>query len=105
MVDRLGHHMQWEEDRLFPIVPPSPRMAARHLESLRIDHERIRRALADLALALERKELPAARSVLEELNIFLAGHNGDEEVGVYREADRVLDATEKLRLAQSFRRA
>ena len=105
MADRLGHHMEWEEAELFPAVPPSPRMAARHVESLKIDHERIRRTLGELSVAIERKQGPQARAALDDLRVFLAGHNGDEEVGIYREADRVLDAEEKLRMTRSFQRA
>jgi len=104
MAGSLGHHMEWEESDLFPAVPPSARMSARHVESLLIDHERIRRTIQELGLALEGRQLQAARESLDDLTVFLAGHNDDEELGIYREADRVLGDEVKIRLARSFRR-
>jgi hypothetical protein len=38
------------------------------------------------------------------LTVFLAGHNDDEELGIYREADRVLGDEARIRLAKSFKR-
>ena len=80
-------------------------MAARHVESLKIDHERFRRTPGEFSIAIERRQGPQARAAPDDLQVFLAGHNGDDEVGIYREADRILDPEEKRRLTRSFTRA
>ena len=102
---RLRVHMQWEEERLFPAVRARATAAQRRsLESLEIDHERLRETLEDMKAALNRGEIPAARRRLEDLLIFLQGHNYDEEHGVYVDADRLLSPRERRELLAAFRR-
>ncbi|MBI4564147.1 MAG: hemerythrin domain-containing protein [Planctomycetes bacterium] len=105
MAERLDHHMEWEEKVLFPAVPPSPRLASRHVESLTIDHERIRRVMNELASAISHRQFSEACHAADDLRVFLQGHNRDEEYGIYVEADRVLGASERRRMAESFGRA
>jgi len=100
----LGHHMAWEEQELFPAVRPhATPVQEKHLQSLEIDHERIRETMADLRSALERRDFGAAGPVVERLDVFLKGHNADEEFGVYILADQVLDPAERRRLLEAFR--
>lgn len=88
--DELERHIRWEEEHLFPAVERAGGNAvARHLDSLRADHEVIREAMAD--------------GNVERLRVLLAGHNWDEEHGVYVDADRLLDAEERRELLARFR--
>jgi hemerythrin-like domain-containing protein len=96
--------MTWEEQVLFPAARTRATPAQLHsLESLEIDHERIRGALADLRRALEAVDLPAADAALHNVAIFLAGHNADEEHGVYEDVDRAFTAEERRAMLASFR--
>ncbi len=96
--------MDWEEQVLFPAARTRSTPAQLHsLESLEIDHERIRAALADLRRALEAVDLPAANAALHNVAIYLAGHNADEEHGVYEEVDRNFSAEERRVLLEAFR--
>lgn len=102
MAERLENHMGWEEKVLFPAVPPSSRPLERHVESLRIDHERIRRVMNELGSAISEGRCSEARALLDDLRVYLEGHNRDEEYGIYVEADRVLDAEAKRRMMDLF---
>lgn len=100
---RLRGHMTWEEKTLFPAVRARATAAeARSLESLEIDHERIRETLDGVAAALGAGDVEAASRGLAGLEIYLRGHNYDEEHGVYVEADRYLSAEERRRLLDAF---
>lgn len=102
----LACHMKWEEEGLFPAVrehaTPEER---RSIESLEIDHERIRGTLAGLGEALGAADGERARELVGLLDTYLKGHNYDEEHGVYAEADRYLPAGERNRLLEKFRAA
>lgn len=102
----LLRHMTWEEEDLFPAVRDHANAAQRRsLESLEIDHERLRDTLNELEAALERGDFDGAGRRLEWLETLLKGHNYDEEHGVYEEADRYLEVEEKRRLLEKFRGA
>lgn len=95
----LRRHIRWEEEVLFPAVRPRATEAEkRSIDSLRIDHERIGETLDRIASALGSGGLADARQGLERLDIYLRGHNYDEEHGVYVEADRYLSAAERRAL-------
>jgi hemerythrin-like domain-containing protein len=100
----LGHHMAWEEEELFPAVRPVANAEEkRHLESLQIDHERLRDALTELRAALLTEDYAAADLLYGQLDAFLQGHNADEERGVYVLADRALSPDVRRRLLGAFR--
>lgn len=100
---RLRAHMTWEERRLFPAVRARATAAeARSIESLEIDHERIRGELSDVSAALASGDPAAAARHLDRLDTFLRGHNYDEEHGVYVEADRYLSLEERRDLVRRF---
>ncbi len=100
----LAPHIEWEEQQLFPAVRPLLNAAqTKSLESLEIDHQRIRETLAATRTALEAVDLPLARERIGLLASYLQGHNADEERGVYVEADRLLRADERARLLDAFR--
>jgi len=96
---RLLRHMTWEEGILYPAL-----RAAQHdypekkIESLVIDHERIREKLQDLAAAIRGLDWSAASGHGEDLWVLLEGHNRDEEKGVYTDADRKIPEAERRRL-------
>jgi hemerythrin-like domain-containing protein len=100
----LFRHMTWEEEDLFPAVRgranPTQR---RSIESLEIDHERLRETLTDLESALAAGDYGTAGRQVEWLEILLKGHNDDEEHGVYEEADRLLGSEERQGLLEKFR--
>ena len=96
--------MIWEEQVLFPAARTRSTPAQLHsLESREIDHERIRGGLADQRRALEAVDLPAAHAALHNVAIFLAGHNADEEQGVYVEVDRAFTVDERRAMLALFR--
>lgn len=100
----LGPHMVWEEKVLFPAVRALLNAAQKKsLESLEIDHERLRETLASIRVALEAVDLPLARQRIDLLAGYVEGHNADEERGVYVEADRLLDSAQRTLLLDSFR--
>ena len=99
----LLHHMTWEEERLFPAVKAvATAKECRSIESLEIDHERIRETLRDLESSLASGDLAVAGTQVRWLETLLKGHNYDEEHGVYEEADRYLSAEERRRLIERF---
>jgi hemerythrin-like domain-containing protein len=99
----LRAHMEWEEKHLFPAV--GARCSARSqrsIESLEIDHERIRETLGEVQGALARGDWSRSSEYLAQAAIYLRGHNYDEEHGVYVEADALLTPEERLRLLGAF---
>ena len=100
----LFPHMAWEEQVLFPAARARSTPAQLHsLESLEIDHERLRDALGELRTALKAVDLPAATAALHNVAIYLAGHNADEEHGVYVEVDRNFSVAERRAMLGLFR--
>lgn len=99
----LVRHMDWEESVLFPAVRERTSAAGRRsLESLEIDHERIRETLAALRNAVGDGSWDSAASHLDRLRVYLQGHNYDEEHGVYVEADRLFDEGTRRELLGRF---
>ena len=100
----LARHMEWEEKLLFPAVAARATAAERRsIESLEIDHERLRDTLVRLRAAVASADGVTARTQLDWLETLLRGHNYDEEHGVYVESDRVLTPDERRRLLEAFR--
>jgi regulator of cell morphogenesis and NO signaling len=100
----LVRHMTWENEVLFPAVRGLATPAQRKsIESLEIDHERLRETLGALDAAVAAADFGAARDHGTWLKTLLQGHNYDEEHGVYVEADRLLTADDRRRLAEQFR--
>jgi hemerythrin-like domain-containing protein len=98
----FDHHIRFEEDVLFPaVLEARPTYPVRLIDSLKIDHERIRNLLAELQACLQIPDLEGARNLAEDLRIFLDGHNRDEEYGIYREADRIFSTREQVTLLLS----
>jgi hemerythrin-like domain-containing protein len=99
----LKAHMTWEEDLLFPAVSARATSAQkRSIESLEIDHERLRETLAGLHSALSGEDFETAGRLADWLETLLQGHNYDEEHGVYVDADRYLSAQERRKLIDRF---
>jgi len=97
-------HMDWEEKVLFPALRPGLNAAKlKSLESLEIDHQRIRESLAAIREALTVIDLPLARKRIDLLKTFLKGHNAEEERGLYPDADSALNASERAALLELFR--
>lgn len=100
----LGHHMSWEDEALFPAVKSVATQAQRRsIESLEIDHERLRDTLHSLEATLGAGDYEEARRLTDWLRTLLRGHNYDEEHGVYVEADRLLEQASRERLVAWFR--
>ena len=74
----------------------------RSIESLEIDHERLRDTLKDLEAAVAAGDVAGAGGIVRWLGTLLQGHNYDEEHGVYVEADRLLSPDERRRLMERF---
>lgn len=100
----LEAHIRWEEEVLFPAMleADAPRQS-RSIESLTIDHRRILESLERIDEGLAASDGPAAAGALRDLRIYLQGHNRDEEIGIYAEADRRLPEEERRRLLERFR--
>jgi hemerythrin-like domain-containing protein len=99
----LAHHMTWEDERLFPAVKSvAGAKECRSIESLEIDHERLRDTVRSLESTIAAADYGTARSLVHWLGTLLQGHNYDEEHGVYVEADRLLGAAERRGLIDQF---
>ena len=99
----LAHHMTWEDVHLFPAVKSlASAKERRSIESLEIDHERLRDTLRSLQSSIAVLDYDAAISLVRWLETLLQGHNYDEEHGVYVEADRLLSGPERRRLMERF---
>lgn len=99
----LLHHMAWEEQCLFPAVKPlATAKEHRSIESLEIDHERLRDTLQSLESTIAAGDHATAGTLVRWLKTLLQGHNYDEEHGVYVEADRLLNSAERRRLIERF---
>jgi len=101
---RLFRHMMWEEQALFPALRAADgRYPERKIESLVIDHARIREKLLQLASNIRESTWTDAARAVEDLWVLLEGHNRDEEKGVYTDADRMIPAAERIRLLNQWR--
>jgi len=101
---RLLRHMTWEEETLFPALRAADgRYPAKKIESLVIDHDRIREGLRELASELVALEWTGANQSVEDLWVLLEGHNRDEEKGVYTDADRLIPEAERQVLLARWR--
>jgi len=99
----LKHHMDWEDACLFPAMKPvASAKERRSIESLEIDHERLRETLRSLETALAAGDVGAAEPQARWLSTLLQGHNYDEEHGVYVEADCLLGPDERRHLLENF---
>lgn len=100
----LRRHMTWEEMVLFPAVLQAAPVTYRRraVDSLCSDHDCIRTTLTVLRAEILSGRREAAVRSLETLRVLLAGHNRDEEIGVYGDADRLLPADERRRILDLF---
>jgi len=99
----LLHHMTWEDQWLFPAVKAlASAKERRSIESLEIDHERLRDTLQSLESALAAGDHAAAGPLVRWLGMLLQGHNYDEEHGAYVDADRLLSPAERRSLIERF---
>jgi regulator of cell morphogenesis and NO signaling len=100
----LTRHIRWEEDHLFPAVQADvPRDLRRHIESLQADHELLLELTSGMRAELKRRDFDGAKALIEEFTYHLAGHNDDEELGIYRDADRNLRPEARRELIARFR--
>jgi hypothetical protein len=101
---RLLRHMTWEEETLFPALRDADdRYPGKKIESLVIDHARIRERLRDLASEIAAKDWSGAGRSVDDLWVHLEGHNRDEEKGVYTDADRLIPEPERRALLARWR--
>jgi hemerythrin-like domain-containing protein len=99
----LIHHMTWEDESLFPVLKArASDKERRSIESLEIDHERLRDTLRNIDSAMAGGDLRTLRTLISWLITLLKGHNYDEEHGAYVDADRLLDRAERRRLIDLF---
>jgi len=99
----LAHHMTWEDEVLFPAVKAvAGAKERRSIESLEIDHERLRDTLRSLESSLGDGDFAGALTLVRWLETLLRGHNYDEEHGVYVEADRLLLPAERQQMIDRF---
>jgi iron-sulfur cluster repair protein YtfE (RIC family) len=100
----LSHYMAWEDRYLFPAVKVlASGEERRSIESLEIDHERLRDTLRSLESTLAAGDFSTARTLVRWLGMLLQAHEDDEEHEVYVEADRLLSRAERRRLVERFR--
>ena len=101
---RLLRHMTWEEETLFPALRAADaRYPGKKIESLVIDHDRIREGLRELASEVVALEWTGANQSVENLWVLLEGHNRDEEKGVYTDSDRLIPEAERQVLLARWR--
>lgn len=107
LVERLQEaidtHIDWEEELLFPMLTVTYRTSSpRAVETLIVDHMRLRDAVADLRFLVEAEDSEEATRALRSLRAFFDRHNRDEARGVYSDADRALTDDERRRLLSSY---
>jgi hypothetical protein len=103
VVRGLEYHMAWEDGQLFPAVKGlATAKERRSIESLEIDHERLRDSLRGLESTLRAGDFAGGLTQVQWLGTLLKGHNYDEEHGVYVEADRLLSGEERRCLIERF---
>jgi hemerythrin-like domain-containing protein len=99
----LRRHIDFEERELFPTLRRSPRPPLeRTIESLVIDHQVILEKLETLRIHLEQGRGVEAEQTATDLEIYLEGHNRDEEIGLYSHAARGITAAEHETLVRKF---
>src|SRR5262245_2616427 len=91
----LLRHIAFEEESLFPALKG---ISHRTIESLKIDHEVIRGHLDRLASFAETGDEARQTDTAGTLEIYLQGHNRDEEFGVYREIERQISEPDRAAL-------
>jgi hemerythrin-like domain-containing protein len=96
----LLHHIAFEEEALFPALKG---IADRTIESLKIDHEIIRGHLDRLVEFAEQGDEGRQTDIAATLEIYLQGHNRDEEFGVYREIDSRVPEAERVVLVAKWK--
>ena len=96
----LIRHIAFEEEALFPALQGNP---DRTIESLKIDHEIIRGHLDRLVEFAEGGDAARQTETAGMLEIYLQGHNRDEEFGVYREIERGIPEPDRAALVARFR--
>lgn len=100
----LKRHIEFEETELFPALRRSLRRPSeRAIESLVIDHQVILEQLDLLRIHFGHRRIVEALQAAGRLETFLEGHNRDEEIGVYHDADRVISAADHASLVARFR--
>lgn len=92
----LLRHIAFEEESLFPALKG---ISDRTIESLRIDHEVIRGHLDRLVGFAEEGNGAGQADAAGTLEIYLQGHNRDEEFGVYREIERRISEPDRAALS------
>lgn len=101
---RLFRHMKWEEEEFFSALRGLPAgYPERKIESLEIDHNRIREKLHELSAAVRSRDWAQAGQFVDDLWVLLEGHNRDEEKGVYTDGDRLISQEDRRRLLERWR--
>ncbi len=96
----LLHQMSWEDEHLFPAVKGlGTAKERRSIESLEIDHERLRDTLRT---TIAQGDYVTAGTLVRRRGTLLKGHNYDEEHGVSVEADLRLNGAERRRRMARF---
>jgi hypothetical protein len=93
---RLFRHMAWEEDAFFPVLVARPGYPSKKIESLKIDHDRIKEKLLEISAAVTARDWDQATTCVEDLWFLLEGHNRDEEKGVYTDADHLIPKEDRI---------
>jgi len=93
--DGLEHHIAAEEEILFPALDAlRGGAAAGPLHVMRVEHEEIRRLLAEVAASLERGAGDGPTAPLAALTARLYAHNGKEERILYPMSDQAVGEAE-----------
>ena len=96
----LLRHIAFEEELLFPALKGIPE---RTIESLKIDHEVIRGHLDRLVGFAQEGNAARQAETAGTLEIYLQGHNRDEEFGVYREIEARIPAPARAALIEKLK--
>jgi iron-sulfur cluster repair protein YtfE (RIC family) len=94
----LDRHIRLEEEILFPLFEARTGMTG-PTAVMREEHQLIRAALAGLATAIGKADLPGFHAGLAALAAVLPPHNEKEEAVLYPTTDRVLPEGERTSLA------
>ena len=97
----LLRHIAFEEESLFPALKG---ISDRMIESLKIDHEVIRGHVDRLVSFAEAGNAAGQADTAGTLEIYLQGHNRDEEFGVYREIEGRISEPDRAALIAMWMR-
>ncbi|WP_137939700.1 hemerythrin domain-containing protein [Chitinivorax sp. B] len=88
----LLHHLQLEEESLFPAFEAATGVQHGPTQVMRMEHQDMRGLVSDLLLSAQQQDMDGFLGLADTLQIMMQQHNLKEENVLYPAADRALAA-------------